>query len=413
MRPSLGWPPKDRVGAVGAGKDESRVKYARASRAHVKFNVLRPFDIRGPDGRVIGLPGGRVRSLLVFLLIQRGEVVSIDRIVDALWGEHAPGTAAKAVQGYVSRVRRVLEPDREPGDADGLIVARPPGYALRQDEVTVDATRFAKLAGEGRRALEDGSAVRRISCSDEALRSGGDRRSAEFAFDDFAQPEIRRWRSFGSVRRIPDRVSAWTPRRARGPVRLSPATYPLRGAPAWPVDAGAVAVVDRPTGSRSTRRSPASRRRARTRARAGRSSNSSARSWPTTLSLRKRRRLRRPLEHLNGRSTNLHLWVRRPSSASCGEGRTGAAVIAAALVAVLLMRNEAPGAVAIVTPAVVAVDPDTNRVVASIRVGSKPESLAGGEGAVWVGDARDGAGYARRSSQPTCGEDDRDRLARD
>jgi len=76
----------------------------------VDFNILGPFEVRDSEGAPIQLPGGRERSLLALLLIQRGEVVSSDRIVDVLWGERAPGTAGKAVQGYVSHLRRVLEP---------------------------------------------------------------------------------------------------------------------------------------------------------------------------------------------------------------------------------------------------------------------------------------------------------------
>jgi hypothetical protein len=135
----------------------------------VEFNILGPFEVRDSEGATIQLPGGRERSLLTLLLIHRGEVVSSDRIVDALWGERAPGTAGKAVQGYISHLRRVLEPGREPGDGGGVLVTRPPGYVLRTDGLTVDAVRFERLAGDGRRALEDGSADEAIRLLDEAL----------------------------------------------------------------------------------------------------------------------------------------------------------------------------------------------------------------------------------------------------
>ena len=90
------------------------------------FNILGPLEVRDPEGRVIGLPGGRERALLAFLLIpKRGEVVSTDRIVDALWGEHAPGTAAKAVQGYISHLCRQLVLRWQKGDA--LTISLSPG----------------------------------------------------------------------------------------------------------------------------------------------------------------------------------------------------------------------------------------------------------------------------------------------
>ena len=71
----------------------------------------------------------------------------------------------------------------------------------------------------------------------------------------------------------------------------------------------------------------------------------------------------------------------------------GGALLAIAPAAWLLERvldGNAPAAVKVVPPAVVAVDAKTNRVVASIPVGSAPSALAAGEGAIWVGDARDG-----------------------
>ena len=122
------------------------------------------------------------------LLIHRGEVVSGDRIVDALWGARAPGTATKAVQGYVSHLRRVLEP----GDAGAVLVTRPPGYVLQTDDETVDAVRFERLAADGRRALEDGSPAEAARLLDQALALWRGPALAEFAFEDFARDDIGR-----------------------------------------------------------------------------------------------------------------------------------------------------------------------------------------------------------------------------
>ena len=58
-------------------------------------NILGPFEVRGPDGRELRLPAGRERSLFVLLLIHHGEVVSSDRIVDALWGGRSPRPQAR------------------------------------------------------------------------------------------------------------------------------------------------------------------------------------------------------------------------------------------------------------------------------------------------------------------------------
>ena len=85
------------------------------------FQILGSFEVLD-DGAVVRIPAGRERALLALLLVNRGRVVSADAIVHALWGESPPGTAAKAVQGYVSHLRRLLP--------EGAIVTRPPGYVL-------------------------------------------------------------------------------------------------------------------------------------------------------------------------------------------------------------------------------------------------------------------------------------------
>jgi DNA-binding SARP family transcriptional activator/glutamine cyclotransferase len=117
-------------------------------------------------------------------VLRRGEVVSVDALVEALWGDAAPSTAVKAVQGHVSHLRRVL-------GSDGVLVTQAPGYVLRVPADAVDAHRFATLAAEAWRTLQDDpeSALRRF---EQALALWRGPALAEFAFADFAQHEIRR-----------------------------------------------------------------------------------------------------------------------------------------------------------------------------------------------------------------------------
>ena len=86
---------------------------------------------------IVGAP--KVRALLAVLLLHRGEVVSIDRLIDALWGERAPATAAKTVQVYVSNLRKAL--------GDGLLVTRGRGYVLAD---RVGSGRRRPVRGAGR-----------------------------------------------------------------------------------------------------------------------------------------------------------------------------------------------------------------------------------------------------------------------
>ena len=71
----------------------------------------------------------------MLLLLHAGEVVSKDRLIDGLWGERPPRSAAKVLQGYVSELRRTL-----PAEA---IVTRGSGYLLRA--VETDAGDFERL----------------------------------------------------------------------------------------------------------------------------------------------------------------------------------------------------------------------------------------------------------------------------
>jgi DNA-binding SARP family transcriptional activator len=118
--------------------------------------------------------------LLALLLLHRNEVVAADTLVDELWGERPPATAAKNVQVYVSHLRRAL--------GDGALVTQAPGYVLRVEEGCLDAYRLRALVEEARE-LEPVQASERLR---EALALWRGPPLPDFTYDPFVQEEIRR-----------------------------------------------------------------------------------------------------------------------------------------------------------------------------------------------------------------------------
>src|SRR3954468_24675579 len=106
----------------------------------VEFRVLGPLEAL-EDGRPIPLPAAKPRALLAVLLLNANRVVSISRLLDELWGEKPPETATKALQGYVSQLRKAVGSDR--------VVTQAPGYSLRVEPDELDLDRFEWLVHEG------------------------------------------------------------------------------------------------------------------------------------------------------------------------------------------------------------------------------------------------------------------------
>ena len=150
----------------------------------MEFRILGPLEAYDSSGAEIRLSAGRERALFAALLLRRGEVVSTDALIDALWEKRPPSTASKAVQGYVSHLRRAL--------GDGVLMTQSPGYVLRVDVGSIDAERFERLATEGRRALEDADPGGGLANLDAALALWRGPALADFTFNDFARSEIQR-----------------------------------------------------------------------------------------------------------------------------------------------------------------------------------------------------------------------------
>ncbi|HWM10548.1 MAG TPA: BTAD domain-containing putative transcriptional regulator [Solirubrobacteraceae bacterium] len=113
------------------------------------FGVLGPLLVSRPEGP-IELTADKQRALLaVLLLAYREESVSPARLVDELWGDDPPATAAKAVQVHLSKLRGALGPEQP-------IVTRPSGYAVDIEPEQLDLARFEALGERARTARRHG-----------------------------------------------------------------------------------------------------------------------------------------------------------------------------------------------------------------------------------------------------------------
>ncbi|MGC4748756.1 BTAD domain-containing putative transcriptional regulator [Micromonospora sp. DT201] len=129
----------------------------------MRFRILGPTQVLLADGRELPVGGPRLRALLALLLLDAGRMVSAERLIDGLYGEHPPRGAANALQSQVSRLRQALSAEHNP------VELHPGGYRLAVDPDDVDAYRFEQLAEAGRRALANGDWPRAATVLREAL----------------------------------------------------------------------------------------------------------------------------------------------------------------------------------------------------------------------------------------------------
>ena len=94
------------------------------------------------DGRPLELGGHKQRAMLAVLVLEANRVVSSDHLIEALWEDEAPDTAMKALQVYVSQLRKLFGKER--------LQTRAPGYLLKVEPDELDLGRFQRLQEDGR-----------------------------------------------------------------------------------------------------------------------------------------------------------------------------------------------------------------------------------------------------------------------
>jgi DNA-binding SARP family transcriptional activator len=115
----------------------------------MELRILGPLDVVA-DGRAVAPRAGKQRSLLAFLVLHANERISTDRLIDAVWGESPPPTAAAALQNQVAGLRRLFDAER--------IETVGSSYLLRLAPGELDVDRFETLVRDAGSASAPGRA---------------------------------------------------------------------------------------------------------------------------------------------------------------------------------------------------------------------------------------------------------------
>src|SRR5215211_4030538 len=151
----------------------------------MEFRILGPLEA-SEAGREVAVGSGKQRVVLALLLLHPNEVLSRDRLIDVLWDESPPPTAANMLHNYVSQLRRAVG-----GDAAAALETHGNGYRLRLERGERDLDRFEELLSRGRAlAPDDPKAAAELLREALALWRGPP--LADFTYEDFAREEIGR-----------------------------------------------------------------------------------------------------------------------------------------------------------------------------------------------------------------------------
>jgi DNA-binding SARP family transcriptional activator/ABC-type branched-subunit amino acid transport system substrate-binding protein/DNA-binding beta-propeller fold protein YncE len=342
----------------------------------MEFRILGPLEVF-QQGAAVPLGGPKQRAVLAVLLLHRGEVLSTDRLIDELWGESPPTTAAKSVQVYVSQLRKAL--------GDGMLETRGRGYLLRIEPEQIDVERFAGLLERGREQLARSDARGAADTLREALGLWRGSPLSDLAYESFTPNEIARLEEL-HLAALEERIEADL--RLGRQAELVPELESLvRDHPLRERLRGQLMLALYRAGRQVEALDAYHRGRALLVEELGLEPGSGLQELERAiLNHDPELEARAPHEGYPGIRRLLSDGRRRILIAIAG------ALVLALSVAVPLRlgrdRDER-GSISVAPNSVAVVDPTTNQIVADVPVGNAPSSIAVGEGAVWVLNADD------------------------
>jgi YVTN family beta-propeller protein len=357
--------------------------------------ILGPLEVWRPEGDAAELGGRQQRLVLAMLVLHRNEIVSVDRLIDVVWGERAPASAAKSIQILISRLRKALEPAAMggPGDSPGSgIRTLANGYVLEIAPGDLDVDRFQRHVEQGRRALAAGEFEKASEALAKGLSLWRGEPLADFAYESFAQSEIRRLEEL-RLGAVEERIDA-----ELGVGRVDEVTPELQAL-----------VAQHPTRERLRGQLMLALYRSGRKAEALRVYEDARRTLSEELGLEPSETLRRlhgdvltdeptlsaPKRAVLGRDASVASSEPAAPTTSFARRRSVWILVAAllavlsALGAVLATRDSGGRLNQLPANTVGVIDPETNAIVAAIPVGIRPGPAAAGAGALWVGNLSD------------------------
>lgn len=351
----------------------------KADRRGVEFRILGALEVFvGGEERPI--PGDKLQALLARLLLERNRPVAAERLIDDLWGDQPPTTARQRLHAHVTRLRRLLAAD---GDDDGSVLGNDGrGYILRVEDAQLDAERFRKLVAAARVDRRDGTpvAARERHRAALALWRGPVLDGVSLEGAEGERAELEEMRLAALEERIDLDLELGVAAEIVPELQQLVQHDPLRER-VW-----AQLMVALYAGGRQADALAAYQ---------------DARRALAALGLEPGPRLRE-LEHAilnHDRSlatSPLHTDADRPQTR---RRRTVAALLAAAALLIVVgtvtaARDDPPSAVGsapvrVSADSLIEIDPATNRVVSSTRVGRGPDSIASSADAIWVANVED------------------------
>jgi YVTN family beta-propeller protein len=340
------------------------------------FRMLGPLQVLDGE-RVLDVGGGKQRSVLALLLLHANEVVSSDRLIDELWPpDEQPPSAAKIVQVHVSRLRKALD-----GAGEGVLLTRGHGYLLRVDPDELDVERFRRLLDAGREALAAGDPDTAAKTLRDAAALWRGPPLAEFAYDPFAQEEIARLEEL-RLAALEERIEADL---ALG--RHNEVVQELEQL-----------VARHPLRERLRGQLMLALYRAGRQAEALEGYRDARRTLAEELGLEPGPTLQKLERAILTHDAVLEAPKRRSAREQVRRKggllvATGALLVLAAAIGVAVIeltgRGTPPGLASVAADSVAVIDPDTNRIVGQIPVGSAPGRIAFGGSDVWVVSEQD------------------------